>query len=145
VPAPGLHIGYDLCTAADVAFMAYSSPDQEGRLLGGTLWTGGELATLSEGTRRIVRDASGVWPARVEVRGADERGRRLEATGTPLNWMCFQNLPSMTNLVSLVRWEGTADGEAFTAYGELEDVWGADRYRRFAREAPAPAAQYVQD
>jgi hypothetical protein len=68
------------------------------------------------------------------VEGVDDRGRRLDAVGTPLNWMCFQNLPSMTNLVSLVRWEGTADGTPFTAYGELEDVWDADRYRRFARD-----------
>ncbi len=68
------------------------------------------------------------------VEGVDDRGRRLEAVGTPLNWMGFQNLPSMTNLVSLVRWDGSADGSAFTAYGELEDVWDADRYRRFARD-----------
>ena len=137
VPAPGLHIGYDLCTAAEHAFMAYSSPDDDGRLLGGTLWTGGELATLAEGTRTLVRDASGVWPERVVVDGVDGQGRTLAAVGTPVNWMCFQNLPSMTNLVSLVRWEGTADGAAFTAYGELEDVWDANRYRRFALAAEA--------
>ena len=53
--------------------------------------------------------------------------------GTPLNRMVFQNLPSMTNIVGLVRWDGTAAGEPFTAYGEFEDVWDADRYRKFAR------------
>jgi len=134
VPTPGLHVGYDLCTAADVAFMAYSSPDDGGRVLGGTLWHAGDLAPLTAGTRTLVRDDGGVWPARVEVLGTDERGRHLEAIGTPLNRMCFQNLPSMTNLVSLVRWEGTVDGDTFSAYGELEDVWDADRYRKFARD-----------
>lgn len=133
VPTPGMHVGYDLCTAADVAFMAYSSPDQGGHLMGGTFWHGGELATLTEGTRALERAAGSVWPTRVVVEGVDARGRRLEAVGTPRNRMVFQNLPSMTNIVSLVRWEGTADGAPFTAYGELEDVWDANRYRRFAR------------
>ena len=49
--------------------------------------------------------------------------------------MGFQNLPSMMNVVGLVRWEYEgSDGAATAAWGEFEDVWDVERYRRFARE-----------
>ncbi len=80
-------------------------------------------------------ERDGVWPSRVIVRAEDARGRTLEAVGEVVNRMGFQNLPSMMNLVGLVRWEyeGSA-GAAVEAWGEFEDVWDVDLYRRFARE-----------
>ncbi len=82
VPAPGLHIGYDLCTAAEVAFMAYSSPDhdrphQAGNLMGGTLWADGELAPLTSGTRHLERAAT-VRPVPGPASGP--------ACGPPASW-----------------------------------------------------------
>jgi hypothetical protein len=132
VPTPGMHIGYDICTSADAAFVAFSSPDDDGKLLGGYLWHAGDQVTLAAGTRVLERD--GVWPSRVVIAAVDGQGRHLDAVGTPLNWMGFQNLPSMTNLISLVRWQMTVDdGDPLVAFGELEDVWDAELFRRFAR------------
>jgi hypothetical protein len=88
---------------------------------------------LQSGSRVLERD--GVWPRRVIVRARDTGGRQLEAVGTVANRMGFQNLPSMMNLVGLVRWEYEgSDGVATEAWGEFEDVWDVDLYRRFARE-----------
>ena len=76
-----------------------------------------------------------MWPKRVIVHAIDELGRSVDAIGECVNWMGFQNLPSMMNLVSLVRWEYEgSDGAIVEAWGEMEDVWDVDRYRRFARE-----------
>ena len=55
--------------------------------------------------------------------------------GDVVNHMGFQNLPSMMNLVGLVRWEYEgSNGAATEAWGEFEDVWDVDLYRRFARQ-----------
>lgn len=131
VPTPGLHIGYDVGTGADAAFLAFSAPDDGGVLYGGYLAHDGAHAALVSGTRSLDRD--GVWPTHLEIDALDERGRRFHAVGTPEAWMSFQNLPSMTNIVCLVRWEVEVDDAACTVYGELQDVWDADRYRRFSR------------
>jgi hypothetical protein len=136
VPAPGLHIGYDLSAAKDSAFIVFSSPDAPGSPVVegfGYLWHDGEQVPLAKGSRVIERD--GVWPSRIIVDTVDGKGRHLEAVATTLNWMGFQNLPSMMNLVSLVRWDYTVDGgDARVAYGEIEDVWDVNLYRKFARE-----------
>lgn len=131
VPTPGLHIGYDVGTGADVSFLAFSAPDDGGAVYGGSLAHAGVDAPLVSGTRTLERE--GVWPTRLGITALDEQGRRFEATGTPEAWMSFQNLPSMTNIVCVVRWEVEVDGLRATVYGEVQDVWDADRYRRFSR------------
>jgi hypothetical protein len=135
VPTPGLHVGYDLATSATSAFVVFSQPDMPGSPLVegyGYLWRDGESAAFASGSRELERD--GVWPTRVVVRARDALGRKLEAVGECVNHMGFQNMPSMMNLVSLVRWdfEGS-DGTATEAWGEAEDVWDVERYRPFAR------------
>jgi hypothetical protein len=82
-----------------------------------------------------VLERDGVWPRRVVVRAEDAAGRAFEAVGEVRNHMGFQNLPSMMNVVGLVRWEYEgSDGAATVGWGEFEDVWDVERYRRFARE-----------
>ena len=136
-PRPGLHIGYDLCAEARSAFVVFSQPDAPGSPVVenfGYLWRDGEQLPLRRGSRVLERD--GVWPRRVIVRAARRRaGARSKPSGTVVNHMGFQNLPSMMNLVGLVRWEYEgSDGAATEAWGEFEDVWDVERYRRFARE-----------
>jgi hypothetical protein len=136
VPTPGLHIGYDLCAEEHSAFVVFSQPDAPGSPVVenfGYLWRDGEQVPFRRGSRVLER--KGVWPSRVIVRAEDTRGRALEAVGDVVNHMGFQNLPSMMNLVGLVRWEYEgSDGVATEAWGEFEDVWDVDRYRRFSRE-----------
>jgi len=136
VPTPGLHIGYDLCAEARSAFVVFSQPDAPGSRIVenfGYLWRDGEQWPLRSGTRVLERD--GVWPRRVVVRAEDAAGRAFEAVGEVRNHMGFQNLPSMMNVVGLVRWEYEgSDGAATVGWGEFEDVWDVERYRRFARE-----------
>jgi len=136
VPTPGLHIGYDLCAEARSAFVVFSQPDAPGTPIVenfGYLWRDDEQSPLRSGTRVLERD--GVWPTRVIVRAEDAAGRAFEAVGDVRNHMCFQNLPSMLNLVGLVRWEYEgSDGRATVGWGEFEDVWDVERYRRFARD-----------
>ena len=136
VPTPGLHIGYDLCAEARSAFVVFSQPDAPGSPVVenfGYFWRDGDQLPLQSGSRVLERD--GVWPRRVIVRARDTGGRPLEAVGTVVNRMGVQNLPSMMNLVGLVRWEYEgSDGAATEAWGEFEDVWDVDLYRRFARE-----------
>jgi hypothetical protein len=136
VPTPGLHIGYDLCAEARSAFVVFSQPDAPGSPIVenfGYLWRDGEQWPLRSGTRVLERD--GVWPRRVVVRAEDAAGRAFEAVGDVRNHMGFQNLPSMMNVVGLVRWEYEgSDGAATVGWGEFEDVWDVERYRLFARE-----------
>jgi len=138
VPTPGLHIGYDLCAEATSAFVVFSQPDAPGTPIVenfGYLWRDGEQVPLRAGTRVLERD--GIWPTRVIVRATDAAGRALEAVGEVVNRMGFQNLPSMMNLVGLVRWEYEGSDRAATVgWGEFEDVWDVDRYRAFARNRP---------
>ena len=86
-------------------------------------------------------EREGVWPRRVIIRARDAAGRSLEAVGDVVNRIGFQNMPSMMNLVGLVRWEYEGSGGAATeGWGEFEDVWDVDRYRRFVRERLATGA-----
>ena len=136
VPTPGLHIGYDLGAEARSAFVVFSQPDAPGSPIVenfGYLWRDGEQWPLRSGSRVLERD--GVWPRRVAIRAEDTAGRAFEAVGEVRNHMGFQNLPSMMNVVGLVRWEYEgSDGAATVGWGEFEDVWDVERYRRFARE-----------
>jgi hypothetical protein len=140
VPTPGLHIGYDLCADEHSAFVVFSQPDSPGTPIVenfGYLWRDGEQVSLRSGSRVLERD--GVWPRRVIVRGLDQQGRALEAVGEVVNRMGFQNMPSMMNLVGLVRWEYEGSDRTTTeAWGEFEDVWDVERYRQFAREVMNP-------
>ena len=64
------------------------------------------------------------------MRAEDVAGRAFEAVGEVRNHMGFQNLPSMMNVVGLVRWEYEgSDGAATVGWGEFEDVWDVERYR----------------
>lgn len=146
VPSPGLHIGYDLCASEHSAFIAFSSPDSAGSPLVenfGYLWRDGEQVPFARGSRVLERD--GVWPTRVIVNAEDQLGRTLEAVGEVVNRMGFQNMPSMMNLVGLVRWEYEgSDGVATEAWGEFEDVWDVERYREFARAIGVSGARETE-
>ncbi len=134
VPTPGMHVGYDLATNESSAFVAFSQPEMEGSpVVGGVgyLWRDGESAPFVGGTRVLERD--GVWPTRVILRAHDTLGRTIEAVGECVNHICFQNLPSMVNFVSTLRWEWEGDSGVTASWGEVQDVWDAERYRLFAR------------
>jgi hypothetical protein len=142
VPTPGLHIGYDLCAESRSAFVVFSQPDAPGAPIMenfGYLWRDGDQVPLQTGSRVLERE--GVWPRRVIITARDAAGRSLEAVGNVVNRIGYQNLPSMMNLVGLVHWEYEGSDRAATeGWGEFEDVWDADRYRRFVRERRATGA-----
>ncbi|MCE2391103.1 MAG: hypothetical protein J4G09_06405 [Proteobacteria bacterium] len=131
----GLRMAYDHGSAADAAFLAFAYPDRDDSPVEmGYLLRDGEAAVLVEGRRRIERP--GDWPSRVVIEATDSLGRELEAVGECVNRLSFTNIPWMFNWCSLTRWE--LDGRV--AWGEDQDVWHLDKWRRWIRQRRAEGA-----
>jgi hypothetical protein len=133
VEDPDLRMAYSHGTTSDQnAFLAFAHPDaDEAPVSMGYLLRDGEAAVLVEGTRRIERP--GDWPTRVFIEATDSLGRHFEARGECVSRLSFTNIPWMFNWCSLTRWE--YDG--VEGWGEDQDVWHIDRWRRFIRERRA--------
>jgi hypothetical protein len=138
VPSPGLHMGYDIATGPATGLIAFSFPEQAGReIVGGTgyLWHDGRRSPLAAGRRTIERD--GMWPTSVVIEATDGLEREVHAVAHVENQMAFQNTPWMMNIVCLVRWElHGPDGGTTEVWGEIEDVWDVEIFRRFVRALP---------
>lgn len=131
-----MHIGYYHATAsARDAFLiitdAGDSADAS-TLLSGYLIRDGERAPLERGSATITRNEKGA-PMTCTIEASDTLGRTLTAQGEGINRAAFQLQPGMFNWSSLARWRF---GEV-EAYGELQDTWHPDKYRRFIREKAA--------
>jgi len=127
-------IGYSYATAsADSAFLSISIDRREGdNVSTGYLMRDGVWSRLASGTREVERDERG-RPAVVTIDAADELGRRVRARGTTVSRQVFTAYPSMFCWNSLARWE--LDG--VECWGEDQDVWSPQRWRRFAATTPA--------
>lgn len=142
-----LRMAYLHGSAERNAFLAFAHPDDasdpsarviEAPISAGYLLRDGEAAVLVDGLRRIERP--GDWPTLVHVEAVDSLGRRLEAKGECVNRLSFTNIPWMFNWCSLTRWE--FDG--VVGWGEDQDVWHLDRWRRWIRERRAMAPADIQ-
>jgi hypothetical protein len=131
-------MGWDAAVGADLAFLVYSHPGEPGEPVAGGLgylWRDGERARFVEGTRHAERD--GVWSRRVEITATDALGRRVHARGEPLNEMGALAIPKMYTIAGLTRWHVEfEDGRTLEVFGERQDAWETDCYRRFARALP---------
>jgi hypothetical protein len=136
VPRPGMHVGYNVCASASSAFVLTSMPDVSGSPIVkgfGYVWHDGKSVAPVTGTSMLERD--GIWPKQVTVQVTDEQGREIQAIGTMVNHMAFQNLPTMMNIVSLVRWEyKDPSGKSGVGWGEYADVWDMELFRPWVRE-----------
>jgi|TARA_R100000501_G_scaffold10060_2_gene19886 hypothetical protein len=131
-----MHIGYYHATAsAEDAFLmvTHASPDADNSaLISGYLIRNGQHSPLAEGKARVARNDDHS-PATCTIEAKDELGRELRAEGNGINRAGLQLQPGMFNWSSLAEWR--FDG--CTAYGELQDTWHPDKYRKFVRGAHA--------
>jgi hypothetical protein len=102
------------------------------KVIGGYLLRDGEMATIVEGTRRVLERA-GPRPCAVEIRARDALGRELHAVGreqAPAEFMLF---PDRGQWWTLYRW----DYDGFTgAVGEDQEYYGIQEFRRWHRAGP---------
>lgn len=128
-----MHIGYFHATvSADEAFLAvadHSRADGDiSPLVNGYLVRDGRLLPLNGGTCWVERDSAGV-PVAARLNAKDSEGRALDAVGDAVSSFAYQPFPGMFNWSSLARWRfGSCE-----AFGELQDTWHPDGWRRFAR------------
>ena len=123
---------------AENAFLAFSAPRTTRPAAGSglppaTCLRGGTKAALVSGTRRTRRDPFTGWPEQIELDATDELGRELRTRACCVNRIIFTPYPRMVNWSSLTRW--TLDEG--TGWGEDQDVWPLEAWRRF-RAGAAP-------
>lgn len=129
-----MHIGYFHATrSADDAFLAvvdHTQVEQESSpVVSGYLLRGGQISTLASGSCRVDRNEDGV-PVSAHIEAVDQDKRQFEAVGSPMNSFAYQVFPGMFNWSALAHWRFGA----CEAFGELQDTWHPDRWRRFARD-----------
>ncbi len=100
--------------------------------IGGYLLRDGEMATIVEGSRRVL-ERDGPRPIATEIRARDALGRELHAIGrvqTPAEFMLF---PDRGQWWSLCQW----DYDGFTGVvGEDQEYYGIQEFRRWQRAGP---------
>ena len=121
-------VGYDHGHAsADSGFVSISV-DRRGddRVLRGYLLRDGVWSHLTDGTRRVARDAEH-RPAHIRIEAIDELGRTLQASGRPVSRCVFNAYPHMFCWTSLTDWDLGDE----RCWGEDQDVWHPRHWRRF--------------
>jgi hypothetical protein len=127
-----IRMGYCHGESAASSFLAFSRPeplDRDGRecVIKGFLSRDGERVPLAGGSRGVsLRDDR---LHRLAIRLHDERGRRFEAEGVPLNYFTYMPYPNLLSRHYLVRWE-SADG---SFHGEEQDLWSVPLWSAHAR------------
>jgi hypothetical protein len=127
-----IRMGYCHGESAATSFLAFSRPeplDRDGRecVIKGFLSRDGERVPLAGGSRGVsLRDDR---LHRLAIRLHDERGRRFEAEGVPLNYFTYMPYPNLLSRHYLVRWE-SADG---SFHGEEQDLWSVPLWSAHAR------------
>ena len=131
-----VRLGYCHGETADVSFLAFSKPDSLGEggresVFKGFLNRDRERHALVEGSRYVTLQDDRLQ--RLAIRLVDDRGRRLEAEGVPLNFFTYTPYPNLLSRHYLVRWEST-DGVFF---GEEQDLWSVPLWSAHARSSQA--------
>ena len=112
--------------------LAPGTVDRVGQVIGGYVLRDGKMASIVEGTRRVVERA-GPRPDVVEIRARDELGRELHAVGraqVPAEFMLF---PERGQWWTMFRW----DYDGMTgATGEDQEYYGIHHFRRWHRAGP---------
>jgi len=112
-------------------FLAVTSAETEPNPVAyGFLRRDGRTVRLTQGERRIERDAANGWISRIELHARDAEGRELVAVGEPVNRIII-NRHTFIDVNSLVRWD--LDGEL--GWGEDQDMWPVHRWSRLRRTA----------
>ena len=125
---PSFRLGYSCAQTATDAFLAFTYPDPSAApMTFGYHWTDGQAAVLVSASRSIER--RGPWPSRVIIEARDALGRDVLAVGESVNRISYTNVPWMFVWCSLMRWEVNG----MEAWGEDQDAWHVESYRRFAR------------
>jgi hypothetical protein len=128
VSDPSFRMGYSCAQTSTDAFLALTYPDAAAApMTFGYNWSDGEAAVLVSASRSIER--CGPWPSRVIVEARDALGRDVVAVGESVNRISYTNVPWMFVWCSLVHWEVNG----VEAWGEDQDAWHVENYRRFAR------------
>ncbi len=130
---PAQHGGYSYATASPRdAFHSITMDFGSGcRSIHGYLLRDGVWAKLAHALREVTeRDPRSGFPLRVQIQGADELGRSLEAEGRCLNRLGFYINPNLFTVNCLTEWRLGG----ITAWGEDHDNWSAAGIRNFARQ-----------
>ncbi len=102
------------------------------KALAGYLLRDGEMASIVEGSRRVL-ERNGARPCAVEIKARDKLGRELHAIGreqAPAEFMLF---PDRGQWWSLYQW----DYDGFkNAVGEDQEYYGIQEFRRWHRAGP---------
>jgi hypothetical protein len=117
-----------VATAAH-GFLAVTNAEPEcNSVAHGFLRRDARTARLTQGERRIERDATSGWITRIELHARDAEERELVAVGEPVSRIII-NRHTFIDINSLVRW--TIDGEI--GWGEDQDMWPVHRWSRMRR------------
>jgi hypothetical protein len=117
--------------SAEHGFLAVTNAESERNPVAhGFLRRDGRTVTLTQGERRLERDAANGWITRVEIQARDTEGRELLAAGEPVSRIVI-NRHSFIDINSLVRWD--LNGEI--GWGEDQDMWPVHRWSRVRRNA----------
>jgi hypothetical protein len=117
-----------VATAAH-GFLAVTNAEPECNSVAyGFLRRDARTARLTQGERRIERDATSGWITRIELHARDAEERELVAVGEPVSRIII-NRHTFIDINSLVRW--TIDGEI--GWGEDQDMWPVHRWSRMRR------------
>jgi len=96
----------------------------------GFLLRDGRTVRLTQGERKIERDAANGWITRIELQARDAEGREIVAVGEPVSRIII-NRHTFIDINSLVRWN--INGES--GWGEDQDMWPVHRWSRLRRSA----------
>lgn len=107
------------------------------KLIYGWFVRDGVPALVSSGHLRVTDRGEDSRPLAMEIRGSDELGRDLMATGRMKNWLKTPLYPFLSMWWSLAEWE--FDGQ--TAWGEEQDFYPNLHHRRFLRSLRATGGQ----
>lgn len=121
-----IRLGYCHGQSEELAFLAYSKPDDE-QIFKGYLQRGGERVPLTGGQRRVRFDDGRLSAIEVLMHTAD--GEAVQARGKPLNCLAYMPYPNLLTWLYLVRWEV----EGRVIYGEEQDAWSLPLWREHVR------------
>jgi hypothetical protein len=91
---------------------------------------GGETVSLTDGERRVQRDAKRGWVTRIEITAHDRAGHTTTAIGESVSRIIV-NRHTFIDINSLIRWN--LDG--VEAWGEDQDMWPVHGWARVRRDA----------
>lgn len=96
----------------------------------GFLLRDGRTVRLTQGERRIERDATQGWITRIALTAKDAEGRELVAVGESVSRIII-NRHTFIDINSLIRW----DMNGKIGWGEDQDMWPVHRWARRRRGA----------